>query len=233
MPNIVPAAAEGMPEINRRRLLGGMVAASTASAVAGSSVAIAATYEKPLAELIAAHKQALEASELAWAVLDDIDEANDIPVPKVQYGRMLLGKNDDGSDRFEPLYAYDDETIDQIRNKSLNTRLSLWGRDESSRQTILGQHDKRTSQLKRELREKQEERAAAELACGYTAALTAARAASDVADDRLDAILSYPIRDLETLRTVVAHMLEGLDSGQQGFCNDMFIGSARSLAVQS
>ncbi|MCB1469259.1 MAG: hypothetical protein KDK08_19445, partial [Rhizobiaceae bacterium] len=68
MSNIVPAAAEGLPEMNRRRLLGG-IAASTASAVVGGSAAIAATYETPLTELIAAHKQALEASEMAWAVL--------------------------------------------------------------------------------------------------------------------------------------------------------------------
>lgn len=45
MPNPVQAAAEGMPAINRRRLLGGIVAASAASAVAGGSVAFAATVQ--------------------------------------------------------------------------------------------------------------------------------------------------------------------------------------------
>jgi hypothetical protein len=43
MPNPVQAAAEGLPEINRRRLLGGIVAASAASAVTGATAALAAT----------------------------------------------------------------------------------------------------------------------------------------------------------------------------------------------
>ncbi len=60
MPNPVPAAAEGLPEINRRRLLGGIVAASTASAVAGGSVALAATEAAvhPLKRLHALHEEA-------------------------------------------------------------------------------------------------------------------------------------------------------------------------------
>lgn len=42
MPNYtVPANAEGLPAINRRRLLGGIAAVSTASAVAGASAAAA------------------------------------------------------------------------------------------------------------------------------------------------------------------------------------------------
>lgn len=39
------ANAEGLPEINRRRLLGGIAAASAASAVAGATAAAAASYE--------------------------------------------------------------------------------------------------------------------------------------------------------------------------------------------
>lgn len=63
------------PEINRRRLLGGIVAASAASAVAGGSVAIAATYEPAVAmtprELVLWHIYELE----RLAKEDGADEA--------------------------------------------------------------------------------------------------------------------------------------------------------------
>jgi ABC-type glycerol-3-phosphate transport system substrate-binding protein len=45
MPNIVPANTEGLPAINRRRLLGGIGAVSSAAAVAGASAATAAAYQ--------------------------------------------------------------------------------------------------------------------------------------------------------------------------------------------
>lgn len=45
MPNTVPANAQGLPAINRRHLLGGIAAVSTASAVAGGSVALATSVE--------------------------------------------------------------------------------------------------------------------------------------------------------------------------------------------
>ncbi len=64
MPNIVPAAAEGMSEINRRRLLGGIALASAASAVAGGSAALAATHEPPVHPLERLHALHDEASEL-------------------------------------------------------------------------------------------------------------------------------------------------------------------------
>lgn len=60
-----------VPEINRRRLLGGIAAASTASAVAGSSVAIAATYETPMQRMERARAELVEATKAAFPEVTD------------------------------------------------------------------------------------------------------------------------------------------------------------------
>ena len=74
MPNIVPAAAQGLPEVNRRRLLGGIAGLTAASAVAGASAATAATYE-PLPHepaVVRVHKLADELSLAMDEWMDDI-----------------------------------------------------------------------------------------------------------------------------------------------------------------
>ena len=60
MPNTVPANTQGLPAINRRRLLGGIAAVSTASAVAGGSGAVAATAEAPVGNTVDAGLLALQ-----------------------------------------------------------------------------------------------------------------------------------------------------------------------------
>ena len=78
MPNTVPANAQGLPAINRRRLLGGIAAVSTASAVAGGSGAVAATAEAPVGNTVDAGLLALLDEHDAAAAVhqqarDDLD----------------------------------------------------------------------------------------------------------------------------------------------------------------
>jgi hypothetical protein len=68
MPNHVPAAAEGLPAINRRSLLGGLAAASAASA-AGATAVVAATHDPTLVEPARARVNRL-ADELSVALGD-------------------------------------------------------------------------------------------------------------------------------------------------------------------
>ena len=87
MPNTVPANAQGLPAINRRRLLGGIVAVSSASAVAGASAATAAAYqpaepgltpderiEAAVNEIIAAFREKYPNCPIRIRDFDNIDE---------------------------------------------------------------------------------------------------------------------------------------------------------------
>jgi hypothetical protein len=85
MPNTVPANAQGLPAINRRHLLGGIAAVSTASAVAGGSVALVtsveATAPMSAAERFQFHLEGLKAAAVeldprigSWNILRSEDD---------------------------------------------------------------------------------------------------------------------------------------------------------------
>jgi hypothetical protein len=93
MPNIVPANTQGLPAINRRRLLGGIAAVSTASAVAGTSTTMATTYEPPASDnldalpISALWVRAIELAHDLSEILDRLNADGDATMVEVHAGK--------------------------------------------------------------------------------------------------------------------------------------------------
>lgn len=183
------------------------------AALAG--VAIASTQPTNAHSLIEAHRAAVAFSDAKWNDLGDVTEANpavDLMCPKVQYGRLLLaGRNDDGTDNWKPLFAYDEATIDKEINRDRDARMSFWGfgpKGEDRKAEIHANAEARRERLKAELRRQTAEANAAEDACGITAAREIATAASRAATERKDALLAHPCRDMGEVAAVAAYLVE-------------------------
>lgn len=109
MPNTpVRAAAEGMPNFTRRKMLTGIAASS-----AMSFPAAAAQHDASLADveaLVAKHAQLVAAEFAAYDAVPDISHVK-LPRARVKVGKKLIEKNDDGEDCFEPVWAYSEPEI--------------------------------------------------------------------------------------------------------------------------
>lgn len=190
--------------------------------------------------LIEAHRAAVAFADAEWKAYNVLTDANpdvDSIIPKVQYGRILRGRNDDGTDQFEPLYAYFEKDIDKAVDHVMRAELSMWGsgpHGEKRRPEIREKAEARRERLKAELRRQNDEKKAAEDACGMTAGLDAARAASDIVEARLDALLAYSCRDVSEVVTLAAYLVQSEENGIEGIEPDTaFVAWVRSLAGQA
>ncbi|MCO5083887.1 MAG: hypothetical protein M9955_19795 [Rhizobiaceae bacterium] len=92
MPNIVPANAQGLPDINRRRLLGNIAGLTAASAVAGATAATAATYEPPASDnldalpISALWVRAIELAHDLSEILDRLNADGDATMVEIHAG---------------------------------------------------------------------------------------------------------------------------------------------------
>jgi hypothetical protein len=219
-PLCIPGLAGWMPmetdmAITRRALLATVPAIGVAAALPAK-----ATASGPSAlDLIEAHKEALRISDAKWSAVGEIEEASPrIPCPKVQWGRTrLVGLNDDGTANYEPLYAYQEDDLDDLLRPTLEANLGMCGNHEASRQKVISRHQERLEGFKADLRQQKVAEAAAELAYGITAATDAAKAASDVVRSRLDAIMHYPYETVSDFRVAAAYILECYDNSTEGF----------------
>jgi hypothetical protein len=162
MPNAsVAAAASGLPELSRRAVLAG----SAAAFVAPLAPAAAASAMSPIAELIADYEMALEAEAAAEDLLDRLHETADLPVIEVAYGNRRFCDRETGKVTWGQWlfrYAFEVErhfaiAID-VRRTCPHQARAIPGL-EAERDRVLS-----------ELRRQEAVRAAAEQACGITAA---------------------------------------------------------------
>lgn len=158
---IVPAIAEPAPVITPRRCLDAALA--------------------ELERLIAAHVQAVVADREIWNHTADILQKIEGKLPhcRVQVGRLVGQRDDDGNETWKPIYSHSDEEIDRFYRQSLDVNLSMWGRNDEAKARFREKHDQRVSQKKAELAAVRAERKRIEGESGYTAAMDAARASSD------------------------------------------------------
>ncbi|MGE0284074.1 MAG: hypothetical protein AB7P20_26145 [Rhizobiaceae bacterium] len=205
------ASAQALPAMNRRTAL-----ALTGSGITAALVGVAGAVAQPtgVQALIEAHRAAVAFSDAQWDICSDVADANpdvDSMLPKVQYARLLLGRNDDSTDQFKPLFAYDEAKIDEVVDRDLRTNLSVWGSGkygEQRRPDIYAKAEARRERLKAELRRQQTEEKTAEDACGITAARDAAKAASRAAEARMDALLAYQCRDAAEVTALATYLVE-------------------------
>lgn len=136
--------------ITRRRALLGIasipvtVAPGKALAAKGSDPSLAA-----LEALIARHTELIAAADLAWQQVPKIPESVVLPDARVQVGRRLLGRDDDGNDVYSPIWAMSDERIEEHYARNRSASLSIYG--EAKADEINARFDARIAEKKAEL----------------------------------------------------------------------------------
>jgi hypothetical protein len=150
---------------------------TTAATVASTTGSL-----EELERLIAEHKAAALIDEQLWVRVGEIDDRlpDDLPIVRVQIGRILMGKNLDGSDADKPIYAYDEKKVDADIDHHMEAQLALCGRNEALIANVRERYAASKARLKQKLADLSAERKRIEDDHGYTAALAAARAQSDV-----------------------------------------------------
>ncbi|TGT36191.1 hypothetical protein [Mesorhizobium sp. M8A.F.Ca.ET.165.01.1.1] len=167
-----------------------------------------------IAALIDAYNRAFEANEAAWEARGVIEEAHDFPLPKIQVGRLLLGRKDDGTEDFMPIFAYDEGDIRKHLESHLRAQLSMFSRPQD-REAVQRRYEERIERLAADLRQQEEARADLERETGLAAAHAVASASSDQLDDAMDAITSACIETLHDAREIAAFLIGwiALDNG--------------------
>lgn len=100
-----------MTPITRRAALAAIPAAALVPAIPANG------HRSSLDEidrLIEAHKQAKVVDEQLWGVAADLSEVVEPRLPhcRVQVGRLVGMRDEDGNETWRPIYAYSDEEID-------------------------------------------------------------------------------------------------------------------------
>ncbi len=192
MPNpVVPAVAEGLP--NRRTALAltgsGLVAALTTIATTSK----ASIHDASLAAveaLIQRHTDAVRAEKAAW---DDVPEDDDPRRQhvRVQVGKLLKGRDDDGNDIWDPIWAYNDERIEQSINRHRDAMIGMWGHRPGETERLTDLYATKVTEKKEQLAalRAEDDRILAEI--GYTAAEQKASAALDAVRALEHEILSF------------------------------------------
>lgn len=192
MPNTIPAAGEAMPKTTRRAFLAGIAVAAIPASVA---VTATQTQSSGLTALVEKHKEALAADKVAWGAMSDFDDMPELlarPTLRVQVGRTLMGKNDDGQDVWELNYVSSEDAIRKVFDKH-----DHWapGRMFHGSQNWVADHRAAHYRLMEEkleeLRAIRAEIKRVEDACGYTEALTEARRLSSVVKGIEAEIIAY------------------------------------------
>lgn len=191
------------PPVSRRAFLRHMPVAAAAAGTMVSSAALAAptvlasAATAEIDALITKHRDALLVDEGRWEKVSDIEDAHLIgkrPLCRVQVSRLLgLGRNDDGSENWTPIYAYSVEEIVKRRDGDIDTLVSVhgWGKGGEARAQAI--REKRTAWAEAKIEELSALRAEAkriEDECGFTEALAAARASSKARRAAETAIIS-------------------------------------------
>lgn len=209
--NAVRADGEAVPaanHMNRRHALA-LAATGITTALTGLAVATGAAKEPSVAALIEAHKLAWADLDAATGRLSDIEEAAGLPPVQVQWSRLRVGVNMDGSEDWKPLYAHSEDDV----NRNLDREVSVLRSIFKGSPTIAEKVEQRRQRLLNELREKQAERDVAEAACGITAATEAQEAASDVEGECLDALIAHQFHTVEDIRLAASYLREQYQAG--------------------
>lgn len=193
MPNPpVPAAAEGLSATRRTALAltgSGLVAALATIA----TTARASSVDSSLAAvevLIQRHADAVYAGKAAWEAIPSDDDPLR-PCVRVQVGKLLKGRDDDGNDIFEPIWAYDDKRIEQSVNRHRDAMIGMWGHRPGETEILTERYAAKVAEKKAALAalQAEDDRILAEI--GYTAAMDKASAALDAVRAIEQEILSF------------------------------------------
>jgi hypothetical protein len=162
----------------------------------------------PIVDLVADHRAALLEAEEAWCRFGELEEAHPFPTPKIQIGRRLGMRNDDGTDNWSPIYAYSEETILERCAHHESLQISMCCGDEAKAAKVRESYGALRDRKLNELREKEAAFDRHEQETGIAASRDAAYEASDEAANIMDAILASQPSSLADVRVVAGHLLD-------------------------
>ena len=162
--------------MDRRTFIkGAFVAAATPGVVSSAD----SVEHSTLLALIAKHENLYTADDKAWGLAYDLDDSamRSAPRTAVEVGRIMMGRDLDGEQIFQPIIAHSESEItayfdDHLQHIDMMTGSSIPAWKEAR---LKAHNDRRQAKLD-EFRACREARKRHEDQCGYTAAMEAAQA---------------------------------------------------------
>ena len=166
-------------QVDRRAILNATAAAGIATGVAAPVIAAENTDLARLNALMDAHAKAIEADTVTWRALGEIEDAmEDFPIVRVQVGRLFRGRDDEGNEIHDPIWACNESDIEKRYAQHCDAFLGLSGQNDTAKAKIKSDYDEIVQRKKDELAAIRAERKKRDDTCGFTDALAAARASS-------------------------------------------------------
>ncbi|KPH80676.1 hypothetical protein AE618_13135 [Bosea vaviloviae] len=167
-----------MVKPSRRALLGSLAAATAAPALAGQA--------SDLDEMIADHRWAKEAAEVAVVAHWELEEKHRLPAPAIEYGRRRIEDPETGAVSYAPMEF---RTREQIESH-FGRMIAAWESDRLQR-TRVGELRVTRDRLISEIGQIEAERCDAEQRLGITAAAEMAERACREAEALRKRVLCY------------------------------------------
>ena len=153
-------------------------AALAAGAVTAPPMVAEANDLEKLNTLIEAHTKAIEVDIAAWRALADIEAVmeDNRPIARVQIGRLFRGRDDEGNEISDPIWAYDESDIESGFAEHRNIYMDLFARTDTEKAKYKSIFDEKVRLKKDELAAIEAEVKKIDHASGHTEALAAAMA---------------------------------------------------------
>lgn len=197
----------------------------------------AAAISAPLADLFEAYRRAIDEDKLAWdeiSRLDELPELKDRPWPKVQVGRLIKGRNDDGTEIFDPIFAYNAADIEKKIETHRAARLSFEGTGPGSEERRKKVHEFYASMIankEAELQALVDQRRKMEDAAGFTAAMEVANETCAKVKALEAKIIGYVALTIADAAAIAAWVIAGMADDALGYLSDAApIDALKSLA---
>jgi hypothetical protein len=175
-----------------------------------------------LQTMIASYEDAYREDHVLWGIPCDIE---DLPVMKgkpkrrVQVSRYIFGKDDAGNDTSKPIFAYSENEIREEATRNFNAGIGVFcnPRDVEKVAARRAKWDAWAEGKIAELSAIEAECKTVEDACGYTEALSAARASSERVRGIENAILDYVPTSLAEAALKGRWIVEGMKESRAYF----------------
>lgn len=186
----------------------------------------AAAMSPELAALFANYAVAVEANTRAWdehSRIDGLPELQDRPWPKVQVGRLYKGRDGEGNEIYNPIYAYRVDDIEKKVQSHLDAALAVHGNGRSAEDRIARirkSYADKAAEWTAELQGMVDQRKAMEDAAGLTAALEAGNATSAKVREIEQQIIAHVPTTLADVAAIAAWTIKGMSDDAENPLDD-------------
>jgi hypothetical protein len=175
-----------------------------------------------LETMIASYEEAYRKDQILWRILCELENLptmQDKPAQRVQVSRYIFGKDDEGNDRSTPIFAYSENDIREEATRNFNAGIGVFcnPRDAEKVAARRAKWDSWAEGKIAELSAIEAECKTVEDACGYTEALSAARASSERVRGIENAILEQVPTTLAEAALKARWIVQGMTASRAYF----------------